>query len=336
MNKLIMRYHGERIDFERVLKYMPNAAQQLKERKISIHEFSKNVTDVFWEMDNPVGVGFYEIIALIASSCWQQPIEALPELEIMFLNRFVVTITEEFFKEYDELESLHDSVFFEPALLLLQSSFEKTCRAFSTLMDVSQFRGKQGAFLRWCPFYGIASLEKFADVLGTSLDVPNVCPLFITARNAERRKGQVKRDAGLAAYALSTCLDDAWMNCWECGKTAFCPTCSRCSVAQYCGRDCQVKARSRHKPQCIQSKEAYYFLLENLRIINDAHEIGTMHGVRLNGLIDYLNTVPRLMDIMLDQTNYGLPADGPRCVCVCVLLRQVECIANAILFPGSE
>ena len=97
-----------------------------------------------------------------------------------------------------------------------------------------------------------------------------------------------------------------------------------------------MKAWNRHKQQCTSNKEAYDFLLENLRIINDAHEIGTMHGVRLNGCIDYLNTAPRIMDISRDQTNYGLPADGPRCVCVCVLLRQVECIAYAILFPGSE
>jgi len=40
--------------------------------------------------------------------------------------------------------------------------------------------------------------------------------------------------------------------CWGCAKQFGLLKCKNCLVARYCGRDCQVKEWSRHKPYCVR------------------------------------------------------------------------------------
>jgi len=79
---------------------------------------------------------------------------------------------------------------------------------------------------------------------------------------------KVERDAELAAQAVASKLDEVWTNCWECGITVKdMKVCSRCSVARYCNRECQVAAwHGSHKNACPDHKTKYASFLEDLQI----------------------------------------------------------------------
>ena len=314
MDKLLMD-DGKHIDFQRMVKCMPDAVQQLKAGTLSLDEFKQDVISAFEKQYNSRNayMDFKSIFLSISIACKPGPlIREIDTRENMFLQEFAEKIFESFVQEYGDFNELPDKAYSEAAILALQKSTEKTCRTFSTRMDLKHFKGEKGAFLRWCPLYGASSASQFADAVKSF----NLGEQLILARNALSEILRVGKNVTIACCAVVHGFDEAWVECWECGKKGkSIPRCSQCSVAQYCGRDCQRKAWNGHKAVCTTNKNVYGFLLDNVRIVNEAHETGKLHGVDLNFKVDY-TTAQYQMNAVLCPEYFGLPADGPRCVCV--------------------
>ena len=312
MNELFVD-NGKHINFERVVKYMPKTAQQLKEGTLSLQQFTEDVSAAFEKQFRGSACSLREmdpIFCNIIGACWPGPGDSAAATE--FFQKFGESMNDAFFEQYDAFKDLPDEAFCEAAIVVLQWSLEKICRTFSAQLDRECFNGKTGAFLRWCPLYGVSSAKEFADTMRTWTLMPNLTEELTRARKKLRVFGRVKRDAFLAGSALADRADEAWGQCWECGKSAKdCPFCSSCSVARYCGRECQVKAWGQHKTTCARNKKLHGVFLENLRMVEETHKSGTMHGVKLNFTHDG-EIALSIMNIGFRPRYYNLPADGPR------------------------
>lgn len=293
-NKLIFKGDGEKIDFERLAKRMPNAVQQLKAGEISADDLAEKLADIYTrkitsERKDCKRPG--EFCLLITQMAWPRSPEYATETDqkniIEFYNDFStkhLKESETFLrsqesrgKSYDDIWAAH----YGWAVKNLQTVFESTCRAWSKRLDRKYFHGKTGAFLRSCRIYGL-SQQKHIFKERYETDTENY-------RKHRIRAKKVKQDARRAALVFQSGADEVWSHCWQCGeKVADLKVCSRCSVARYCGRECQLTAWSGgHKQVCSKYKLYYETMLENLRIADEVHEAGTIHGFQPNESFDH-------------------------------------------------
>ena len=315
--------NGKHIGVVRVVKYMPHAVQQLKKGTLSPDQFGENVAAAFQEHFR-LSTGFLFtfdilILSICQEFCWPGPVNttAINKTEL----RFVKSMAASFREEYDEFKDLQGNAFCSAAIEALQSSLKETCRTLSAQMNREYFNDKKGAFLRWCPLYGILSAKEFTRIVEKWSCLDNLREQLTKARDAKRIFDRVQRDALLAGFSVVQKVDEAWEECWECGKKGkTIPHCSRCAVAQYCGPDCQVKAWGRHEKVCTKSNNLHELLQENLCIVREAHKSGRIHGVNLNFAQD-CGTAQLIMRASITRDS-GFPADGPRCVCVFRLVRK--------------
>lgn len=98
-----------------------------------------------------------------------------------------------------------------------------------------------------------------------------------------------KRSLYAAAHRVSEGALDTLKTCWECNASGDLQKCTRCGVALYCCKECQVEAwKSGHKTKCSILGEKHAALMESLDTIDEAHQAGIIvHGIRLNAKADY-------------------------------------------------
>ena len=132
MDKLLMD-DGKHIDFQRMVKCMPDAVQQLKAGTLSLDEFKQDVISAFEKQYNSrnVYMDFKSIFLSISIACKPGPlIREIDTREKMFLQEFAEKIFESFVQEYGDFNELPDKAYSEAAILALQKSTENVQNFF--------------------------------------------------------------------------------------------------------------------------------------------------------------------------------------------------------------
>lgn len=297
--KLIFKGDGEEIDFERLGKRAPDAVQKLKAGEISPDDLAEELARIYTDK-NSVGedcVGADIFCFRLAVTAWPSSPESQEDMTEAEWEKLMDFSNDFSKKNEDEAESFFLSqqslgvseddaweAYYEWATKNLQKIFESTCRAWSTQLDRTYFNGETGAFLRSCLLYGL-SQEQWETLFKEDHD-----SAVENERKTSRQASKVQEGARRAAYAVAIGADEVWNNCWQCGKHSAkdLKVCSRCSVARYCGHECQLDAwNGGHKRVCSKYKLHYQQLLEQLRIAETAHEVGTIHGIQPNLHFDH-------------------------------------------------
>lgn len=201
-------------------------------------------------------------------------------------------------KELHQNQNQAIAAFSANGLGYIKKAFDETCRSWAKRLDRYYYPGKRGTFLRTCPLYEISE-DDWDGVMEMQYDIGREKRQEVIVRAAK-----IERDASLAALAVSDRIDEVWKTCWHCKATASdSKLCSSCSVARYCSKDCQRSAwHEGHKNTCQTHKQIYDATLEQLDIVDAAHEAGgTMHGIYLNDEIDY-----RTVMIMAGEVEDGM------------------------------
>lgn len=128
----------------------------------------------------------------------------------------------------------------------LQEAFKTASQVFAADIDTLYYDGIVGSFVSNAVF-GL-NLEGWIQATQSTHDR--------VSREAEKGKEKLQEVHALmeqATYFVATGLDDVRDNCWECNtrQERVINVCSRCHVAQYCGKQCQAAAWKRvHKHNC--------------------------------------------------------------------------------------
>jgi hypothetical protein len=178
----------------------------------------------------------------------------------------------------------------EPEAVLLtknvKRAFDKTCLSWEGRLTARFFRGHpRGAFRRSCKLFN-APLEEFDRVLKEAFhSKADLDADRMNAGDAERLSCELK----MAALGISQGLVRVAKSCWECNADLKKRNeCSRCNVALYCGRVCQVKAwKSGHKSACQHLKEKYEMWNDSFGAVDAAHVSGMLDGIQLRASCDY-------------------------------------------------
>jgi len=308
-DKFLFRGDGDKLTFERLLKRMPKAAQQLKEGELSSDKLAMELAEAYLRDKAN------ESEKALQAACWEIAFRAWPgslltgterDLRCKFASGILERAVDHYhrfislFNDSDSVNSKNDTktAFYDNIVKNLQSDFEKVCRAWSKQLDRKFFNGKTGAFIRWCPIYGLSQQawgDEYKDLILSS---------FKKGIEAADQAVQVHSDAHYAASAVETGFADGWTSCWECGiNIKDCKICSSCSVARYCGRECQVSAwKGGHKAVCSQHKDVFGKMLENLRVADAAHEAGIVDGFRPSAYQD-LHLIGVCVRFQLNSAN---------------------------------
>lgn len=127
---------------------------------------------------------------------------------------------------------------------ILKVSFDRVCERFASRFDVELFRGRRGLFLKKVPLYKLKS-EKFWE---------KGMPMHWYDENysIDWLREEVKLE--VASFDVSD-DEEVYKNiCSECKKQCdHLKSCSRCGVAKYCSKTCQIIAwKGGHKRECIK------------------------------------------------------------------------------------
>ena len=210
-----------------------------------------------------------------------------------------------------------DAMLIYECTLNMPVALQETCKRWEQRVDQALFKSKKSpTFLFLCSTNKM-SPDDFSDMVmamfksandAETLDIENV--------HKRPRLAMLRRAIALvherAHIALTTC--------WECDGDlldAHVDRCSKCNIARYCCRECQVRAwKSGHRDMCDTLKKSYNNYLESLA------EVDRCHGNRgviverlaLNILVDYTIAAEMHMRSAFPvvTTNDGLELGVPR------------------------
>lgn len=164
-----------------------------------------------------------------------------------------------------------------------QFAMDDTCEQHAPLLDrllLSQNCGPNNnskklqtttsLFLQTCPLYQQRSLLVYSSLAEQFFDETQQGKMMDSRAALQDQKHHLL----LAAQGVTKGLADVKRTCWECGAVhvASIQCCTLCQVANYCGRDCQVKAwRSGHQEKCKALAMANTRFQESLHFIEAKH-----------------------------------------------------------------
>ena len=184
---------------------------------------------------------------------------------------FIVRQTQEFNKDLNS--NLRKKIKEErevSTISLLKQTVDEVCEAWVDKLD-KLFDWENGAFLRYCPVYGVES----TDYDELELQIPCRCccekyyqfsedPLMKTLQNVANRS------------------HDAKLMCWQCKVYCEPRKCSECEVARYCTKSCQLVAwQEGHKRKCKHLWDRYNGFKESLESVHPMMNLSSTKSIQM-------------------------------------------------------
>eukprot|EP00546_Thalassionema_frauenfeldii_P016835 CAMPEP_0178898746 /NCGR_PEP_ID=MMETSP0786-20121207/2514_1 /TAXON_ID=186022 /ORGANISM="Thalassionema frauenfeldii, Strain CCMP 1798" /LENGTH=500 /DNA_ID=CAMNT_0020569523 /DNA_START=11 /DNA_END=1513 /DNA_ORIENTATION=- len=175
---------------------------------------------------------------------------------------------------------------------ILQECLNEVCPMWSKRLDKELFQNKRRKFLKQCPIYQTS--PSLLDTPGKPIylffeHLPDPNWLEQQMNHARNRIGCLANAVLNVSKGMHRPVDQL---CWECMSVCpNCMLCNQCKVAQYCGRDCQVKAwKGGHKHKCKELKQQHKCYLASLKTVDEKYADGMtpiIEGITLSEEIDY-------------------------------------------------
>lgn len=269
---------GGKIDYIRLAKRMPNAAQELKEGTCCSPDALARVLSLvrfvsYSGAAEDKGGGFLgtdEMCPFLAATGWPVDMEGVSlsdqEAEMMseFSNESEDCTARPAMSLCDEMgEQVATKDFIKNGFEYFRRSYKETCRTWEKRLDHFYFNGRRGSFLRQCPLYGL-SVEGWNEVMRFTSEVGSE-----NRKEAELEEERVWRDTRLAAETISTGRNEIHKTCWKCGKvTSKIIVCKNCSVARCCGKEWQHNAwYDGHKRTCKECRDSFASFEKSLTLL---------------------------------------------------------------------
>ena len=168
-------------------------------------------------------------------------------------------------------------------------AIDKACEAWAYFMDVVLCGSQQGRFLRECPIYGLTH-EAFMELVDKTMN-----------REPEKSEYYCRWYKQLLhlrlRMAVAPIFDGSYSidrECWKCrvihpnGSGLY--VCSKCKVACYDSKDCQIAAWKKqggdHKHHCQHICDRHTALQESIRTIERVHAAPAEGSSHDNGNLD--------------------------------------------------
>ena len=210
-----------------------------------------------------------------------------------------------------------DAMLLYECILKMLVALQETCKRWEQRVDQALFKGNNSpTFLFLCstnkmsPSDFTAMIVAMFETASERVTMENVS-VHIRPRLAMLRQA-IELVHERAHIALTTC--------WECNGDlldAHVDRCSKCNIARYCCRECQVRAwKSGHRDMCATLKKSYNNFLESLAEVDRFHENegGIFEGLALHSFVDY--TIAAAINtrsaVPVVTTNDGLELGVPR------------------------
>jgi len=174
--KRFLKGNGEKVNFERLIKRMPIAAQSLKDQKVSPEEVAKEVSNQYVASSACSS----DLCIAITTLGWPRAVDASPFTEaettlvLEFANDLHMKVGDKLL-EIEKEQSSHLVQEEDNGMQdIMQQSYEETCRTWQRRLN-RKYYGGQRLFLRNCLLYGMskedwkASLEKAVIIGGENL-----------------------------------------------------------------------------------------------------------------------------------------------------------------------
>ena len=152
--------------------------------------------------------------------------------------------------------------------ILLKQSVDEVCESQAKKLDEILFSGESGAFLKACPLYGIEP-SKYDE---NEPQMPCACcreKYYQSWSSNDYDPSDENHALMMAVQNVALGLHDAKDMCWQCREVCKddLMKCSKCEVAGYCSKVCQVFAwRGGHKQKCVELRSQW-------NLFNQCHEV---------------------------------------------------------------
>ena len=229
-------------------KYFPHTAQDLQDKKITQDQLAQDLADTYIEL-NVQSRGLY----IDRLTCMELAKDAAYCVSPDKMFRFVQEKKEAYNKVWSSfrdamLTSLIDKmVRVDPdngvtIPILVKEAVDEVCERMANDFDKQLFRGKKGVFLKKCNIYN-KDVRRYYDKampLCTYVGAnEGLCfRVHIPCDDIYRIR---KEEYSTLVRQVAMGLDQEKKICWNCdGKFDKLDECSKCQMAAYCCRECQV------------------------------------------------------------------------------------------------